>query len=142
MGGAKLNPNGVGKTISQVVGSLGFSYNLSEYQAWFNVGYPDEPPFDGNWQYICASSYGGSDTNQSVPYPVAMGCDMNGGSTGSPWIRNFSGSSGNSNFLNGNYSYQITGDTETIYSPYFGDAAKSLWDKLMAHKYLPMIIKE
>jgi V8-like Glu-specific endopeptidase len=132
MGGVNLNPNGADMTISQVVGNLGFTYNLSEYQAWFNVGYPDDTPFNGKWQYICAASYAYSDINQNEPYPMAMGCDMNGGATGSPWIMNFSGSSGSANYLNGNSSYKAAGEPESIYSPFFGNAAKSLWDTLMS----------
>lgn len=137
MGGVKLNRNGSGKTISEVVGSLGFAYNLSEFQAWFNVGYPDPP----QWQHICVASYAYSDTAQNSPNPLAMGCDMNSGSTGGPWIMSFGGSSGTANFLNGNASYKISGETEAIFSPYFGDAAKSLWDRLMAHNYLPVIVR-
>lgn len=142
MGGVKLNRNSSGKEISEVVGNLGFSFNLSEYQAWFTIGYPDQPPFDGQWQYICAASYAYSDTSQNAPNPIAMGCDMNGGAAGSPWIRVFSGSTGPVNFLNGNSSYQAAGEPEAMYSPYFGSAAKSLFEKLLANNYLPLISKD
>jgi V8-like Glu-specific endopeptidase len=131
MGGAKILPNGDGDTLSEVVGSLGFAFNLPEEQHWFNIGYPSLPPFDGKWQYICAASFAYRDTSPSIgpPLPVGMGCDMTPGSSGGPWIINFSGEAGSVNYLNGNNSYRWE-EPEEMFSPYFGDEAKNLWDQL------------
>lgn len=131
IGGAILDTNSSGKSISQVVGNLGFAYNLSNDQHWFSFGYPSQSPFNGTTQEICSSSFAYTDTNMGIPNPVGVGCSMTPGSSGGPWIRQFSGMAGTSNFLNGNNSYRYTSHPEEMFSPYFGIKAKELWDDLM-----------
>ena len=60
------------------------------------------------------------------PKPVGMGNDLTGGSSGGPWVWRF----GTANYLNGNNSYRRKGNSEEMFSPYFGNHAKSLWDEL------------
>ena len=126
IGGVILEPNASGKTVNEIVGSLGFAYNLNPNQHWFNIGYPVGAPFDGKTMQICAASFARNAPSYTSPMPMAMGCDMTPGSSGGPWIINFSGSPGNTNYINGNTSYRYTGFEEEIYSPYFSDAAKDL----------------
>ena len=128
IGGVILNPNGSSQSVQDVVGSLGFAYNLSSNQHWFNIAYPSDPPFDGKTMQICAGSFARYATNSQTPIPVGMGCDMSKGSSGGAWIINFSGSSGGTNYVNGNNSFRYTSFDQEIYSPYFGDAAKDLLD--------------
>jgi len=59
-----------------------------------------------------------------------MGCDMTRGSSGGPWILDFSGSAGGNNLLNGNNSYRYGSHPEELYSPYFDSDAKGLRDDL------------
>ena len=132
IGGAVLELNNEGKKISEVVGSLGFSANLDNNRHWFNIGYPAAPPFDGTRQQICAAPFAFNDTNMNKPYPVGIGCDMTGGSSGGPWIINFSGEVGAANYLNGNNSYRYSEGPEEMFSPYFGDAAQNLYDELIS----------
>ena len=129
MGGVVLND--YGDTISQVVGNLGFAYNMDDSLHWMNIAYPSAPPFFGSTQQICAGSFAYTDTSMPAPFPVAMGCDMTGGSSGGPWILNFGGSATSQNYLNGNNSYRYGSHPEELYSPYFDSAAKSLWDDLI-----------
>ena len=129
MGGAELKINGDQK-LSQVVGSLGFKYNMGNSLHWLNLAYPSESPFSGTTQQICAGSFAYADTSMPDPSPVAMGCDMTRGSSGGPWVLDFSGTAGNNNFLNGNNSYRYGSRPEELYSPYFGSQAKNLWDEL------------
>jgi hypothetical protein len=98
---------------------------------WMNIAYPSAPPFFGSTQQICAGSFAYTDTSKPAPFPVAMGCDMTGGSSGGPWILNFGGSATSQNYLNGNNSYRYGSHPEELYSPYFDSAAKSLWDDLI-----------
>lgn len=129
MGGVILNLND-GKKISQVVGSLGFAYNMNNNLHWMSIAYPLVVPFDGGSQQICAGSFAYQDTNPpGPPFPVAMGCDMTGGSSGGPWILNFGGSAGGNNLLNGNTSYRY-GRPEEIFSPYFDSFALDFRNKL------------
>jgi hypothetical protein len=145
MGGIILNPNGSGKSVQEIVGSLGFAYNLDPEQHWFNLAYPSVAPFNGNRMQICAASFARLASNPTFPVPVGMGCDMTGGSSGGAWIINFSGSSGSMNYVNGNNSYRYTGFGEEIYSPYFGEAAKDLLDyislntRLRSDIHIPLI---
>ena len=125
MGGIILRKQN-GYKISQVVGWLGFAWNWSDEQHWFLFGYPQGYPFNGKRQQVCASSYAYSDTSSGVPYPTGVGCDQTGGSSGGPWILQFSGNAGATNYLNGVNSYGY--NSLEMYSPYFGDDAKSLWD--------------
>jgi len=131
MAGAELNEWN-NQTISEVVGSLGFAYNLDNGLHWLNMGYPSAPPFDGKTQQICAASFAYADTSMPAPSPVAMGCDMTKGSSGGPWILSFSGQAVGTNFLNGNNSYRYTAHPKELFSPYFGYAAKTLYDELLA----------
>jgi hypothetical protein len=70
-----------------------------------------------------------------------MGCDMTRGSSGGPWIRKFSGVAGSANYLNGNNSYRYTSHPEEMFSPYFGEGAKTLYEQLLGitHNNLPLI---
>lgn len=127
IGGVILKTNGSGKPVEEVVGRLGFAFNLDKVQHWFNFGYPSDPPFDGKTMQICAGSFARNAIGSTAPIPVGMGCDMTGGSSGGPWVINFSGAHGDSNLLNGNNSFRYTVDDEDeIYSPYFGQSALDL----------------
>jgi len=146
IGGVILEPNASDQTVNEVVGSLGFAYNLNPNQHWFNIGYPVKAPFDGKTMQICAASFARNAPSYTSPTPMAMGCDMTPGSSGGPWIINFSGSPGHTNYINGNNSYRYTGLEEEIYSPYFSDAAKDLLaylssdTRLRTNIHLPIII--
>lgn len=129
MGGAVLNDYG-SQRISDEVGNLGFIYNLDNDLHWMNFGYPSSTPFSGQTQQICAGSFAYADTSMPAPSPVAMGCDMTGGSSGGPWIISFSGQAGGTNYLNGNNSYRYTMHPQELFSPYFGTSAKILYDEL------------
>lgn len=141
IGGVVLYPNLSAQSVRDVVGSLGFAYNLNPGQHWFNFGYPTLPPFTGTTMQVCAGSFARNDTSQSFPMPMAMGCDMTPGSSGGPWIINFSGFIGNTNYLNGNNSYHLTGFEDEIYSPYFGDDAKDLLDYISTDTHVSTSIQ-
>ena len=131
MGGAILHTNTAGQKISQVVGWLGFAYNQSRVQHWFDIGYPAASPFTGGLQVICAASHAYNDYSET-PATVGIGCDMTGGCSGGPWILKFSGGAGATNYLNGENSYRYDNHPKELFSPYFDNRAKSLWDALQA----------
>jgi hypothetical protein len=135
MGGVVLNTNSLGWKVSQL-GWLGFAWNWPRDQHWHVIGYPAESPFDGNKMIICASSHSRDDHPCDLPETpdtIGTGCDQTGGSSGGPWIKDFSGNVGASNYLNGNvsYKYVIPSEPEQIFSPYFDDTAYNLWDVLV-----------
>lgn len=127
MGGAVLYPQ-KGRKISQVVGWLGFAWNWNRFQSWVELGYPAANPFNGQrMQQVCAS-YAYSDTRlRCNPKPVGTGSDLTGGSSGGPWVWRF----GTGNYLNGNNSYRYNNRPQEMYSPYFGNAARSLRGSLV-----------
>lgn len=134
MGGAKvyeINYQGNWYKLSQAVGWLGFAWNWPREQHWNGIGYPAADPFDGNRQIVCQASHATDDTYFD-PATIGIGCDQTGGCSGGSWIKDFSPDAGAANYLNGNFSYHYLSEPDAIYSPYFGDAAKTLWDALTA----------
>jgi V8-like Glu-specific endopeptidase len=121
------------KKISQKVGWLGFAYQSggTGYAPfhWFGIGYPQASPFDGLKQVVCASSYAYSDTSFGTPYPVGVGCDQTGGTSGGPWILSF----GSGYYVNGQMSYRYVNPDhpQEMFSPFYGDAAYNLWNAVV-----------
>ena len=133
MAGVCFNKNAKGRKVS-FIGWLGFAWNWPRDQHWHGIGYPAAAPCDGNKQIICASSHSRDDDPCIFdnPYTMGTGCDQTGGCSGGPWIKNFSGQAGASNYLNGHFSYYYPGYTHEIFSPYFDDLAHSLWNALVS----------
>lgn len=128
VGAAKLNKNASGKTITQVVGYLGFAWNQSRNLHWWELGYPAESPFNGNRMITCQSSYAYDSPFGSSPKPMGVGCDMTGGCSGGPWVWKMA----TSNYLNGVNSHRRSGYQYELYSPYFDSNIKTLWDWAVA----------
>jgi len=125
IGGAVLHKQG-GKSISQRVGWLGFAWNWSRQQHWLSMGYPAAAPFNGKRQWINAASFAYNGSVGASPAPVGMGNDLTGGCSGGPWIWKF----GAGNYVNGVNSYRRSSKPKELFSPYFGNAAKALYDTL------------
>jgi V8-like Glu-specific endopeptidase len=115
-----------GRKISQRVGWLGFAWNWSRNQHWLSHGYPAASPFNGRRMQINAASFAYNGSVGASPAPVGMGNDLTGGSSGGPWIWRF----GTGNYVNGVNSYRRRSKPKEMFSPYFGNAAKSLYDSL------------
>lgn len=115
-----------GRTISQRVGWLGFAWNWSRNQHWLSHGYPAGAPFNGRRMQINAASFAYNGNVGASPAPVGTGNDLTGGSSGGPWIWRF----GTGNHVNGVNSYRRSSKSKEMFSPYFGNAAKSLYDTL------------
>lgn len=125
MGGAILYEKN-GRKLHEVVGWLGFAWNWGREKHWHAMGYPAADPFDGQQMIETAASYAYDGNLNCSPQSVAIGCNQTGGSSGGCWIWRF----GKGNYVNGHNSYHLTGRDEEMKSPYFGDAAKSLYDAL------------
>jgi hypothetical protein len=129
------------RTIGQRVGYLGFVADASRQQHWHLHGYPaaardlgSTPPgaqFDGKHHEICASTWAANDQPGTAgdPETIGVGCDKTGGTSGGPWVIDFSGVPGATNLLNGNNSYRYEGgppNSLRLYSPYFTTGAVNL----------------
>jgi V8-like Glu-specific endopeptidase len=121
MGTAILNPLN-GRMLSQVVGWLGFAWNFPRNQVWTSLGYPAEPPFNGLRMYQDTAPYANDGSVPGSPPPFGIGCSMTGGCSGGPFVMGL----GSTNHVNGHNSYRPTSQPLEIYSPYFGDNARSL----------------
>jgi hypothetical protein len=105
-------------SIANITGYLGFCYNCGYDQDFTDLGYPQAPPFDGNYIVVCNSQFGYQESdgnNQGGPNSVSIGCDMTGGSSGGPWIIGFA----SNNYLNGHTDWRYTALPQQMNSPYY-----------------------
>jgi V8-like Glu-specific endopeptidase len=123
-----LNTNAYGQRLVDVVGGQGYAWNQGVGLYAYAFGYPAEPPFNGESLYYC-SNYTWSDP-WSGWANVGIDCDLNGGSSGGPWLAYFDGYFG---YINGVNSYTYSTLPGRMYSPYFGDSAATLYN---AARYL------
>jgi V8-like Glu-specific endopeptidase len=121
MGAAIMNPLN-GRMLSQVVGWLGFAWNFPRNQVWTSLGYPAAPPFNGQRMYQDTAPYANDGSVPGLPHPIGIGCSMTPGCSGGPWALGW----GSTNYVNGHNSYRPNNQPLEIYSPYFGDNARSL----------------
>jgi hypothetical protein len=128
--------------IADVTGFLGFLANAERQQQFSDHGWPvgprnrsQTPPgaqFDGLHHEICDAAFGAKDdpSQNGGALTSVIGCDQTGGTSGGPWIVDFSGVSGNTNLVNGSNSYRYGGpnppENLKLYGPYFSDAAINL----------------
>ena len=115
-----------GNSIRHYTGALGFAWNMPRAQNWKLLGYP-QLIFDGV-RMVYSDSTHWADNANFTPASVGVGSNFKSGSSGGPWILNFAkGQAGQINYMNGTNSY-ISSIADEIYSPYFDDHAKALWD--------------
>jgi hypothetical protein len=136
-----------GVRIGDRIGFLGFAANIARQQHWHLHGYPagarnlaQTPPgaqFDGEHHEICSATFATNDQpgRATDPPTIGVGCDKTGGTSGGPWVVNFSGVGGATNTINGNNSYRYTCGTcppnnLRLYSPYFTTGAINLRNAL------------
>jgi len=100
-----------GKTIGYYTGAMGWVYNGNSSQIqWNQFGYPQAPPFEGNYLYQNNGATGIVNPLGSN-YVVEVGDPQTGGTSGGPWVVGFNPNNGpnvetattpNNNFANGN----------------------------------------
>jgi V8-like Glu-specific endopeptidase len=79
----KLGNNSAGRPVTYYTGSLGRIWNASYVRHEHAVGYPSNLS-SGKFTYICAAETFRNSTNV-----LGMGCNMEHGSSGGPWIVGF-----------------------------------------------------
>ena len=128
--GASCGLNAKGQDFAASTGWLGFAWNWGYGLHYDDFGYPAAAPFNGVRMQRCESSFGHADTRVTGLQEQAIGCDMTGGSSGGPWIWQF----GTGNYVNGENSYKYVSPAEPLemYSPYYGDLAKAVYDAATA----------
>ncbi len=129
IGAAVLARDAEGRGIEDVLGARGIAFDRPRTGNVTALGYPAEPnpgalrlEFDGERLFSCASALG-SDTGPppgNGPVPLAIDCDMAGGSSGGGWIN------GRGDLV-GLVSYGYQGDFNHIYGPFHGAIAEELY---------------
>jgi V8-like Glu-specific endopeptidase len=123
LGAFSVGKNSRRRSLQKNVGALGFAYNVSRIQHWNVVGYPALAPFGGKRQQLCSAAHAVDDAATGLgPDTIGIGCDMTGGSSGSPFIKDL----GRGSYVNGTVSYGYAEQPKAAYSPYFDDTANNL----------------
>lgn len=92
-----------GKSVDNVVGWLGRTWNFGYNQLIVTIGYPGSKNA-GKFSYVCIA-----ETFQNGTDIMEMGCDSGPGHSGGPWIKNFTPNiSGAVNYANNVMSYYYT----------------------------------
>jgi Trypsin-like peptidase domain/RTX calcium-binding nonapeptide repeat (4 copies) len=127
-GAATVARDPAGRGIEDIVGARKIAFGQPRTDPITAFGYPAEPTlfeplFDGERLYSCDSPITGSDTPPGAgPDTVQIDCDMSGGSSGGGWV-DADGA------VVGLTSYGYATDLDHLYGPYFGPAAKDLYEQ-------------
>lgn len=121
-GAFRVLPNSAGALLGDVVPARGIAFNQHPTEALQSFGYPAMPSdkFDGDHMQTCISQ----GTGRVWDGMVAMGCDMEQGSSGGGWI-----------MREGYLTSNVSGGNMRVwpnmaFGPYLGDAAKALYDAI------------
>lgn len=112
-----------GEDLTEAVGSQSIGFNLDRGEYMYAFGYPAARPYDGSdiaWCHgeVVQDTYFGSQDQ-------GMDCNMTGGSSGGPWLIDYSESSGVGT-LNSVNSFGYRGVKDVMWGPYFGEVAQNL----------------
>ena len=109
-----LGRNAANQLVTRYTGWLGLSWNFPAVQHHFTFGYPVNFIDGEQYTYICVAESFWRTTDT-----IGMGCDMEGGSSGGPWILAFTPyEAGALNFVNAVISAGL-GDGANTYGPAF-----------------------
>lgn len=121
-----------GQRLTDVVGGQGLAFNQERGAEMYAFGYPAAPPYDGE-KFIYCNGQTYDDPLGPITGSTAQGmpCDMTGGSSGGPWLREFDEATGlgKQNSLN-SFGYVFL--PGVMFGPYFGDDARDLYEKAQA----------
>ena len=112
-----------GKSLTDVVGGQGVSFNQSRRQQMHSFGYPSASPYDGSKLIYCS---GRAFDDIMMSRDIGLTCDTTGGSSGGPWFLNFNESTGLGT-LNSVNSFKYSFATGWMFGPYFGTDARAVY---------------
>jgi hypothetical protein len=113
-----------GQHLTDVVGGQGIGFNQPRGDLTYAFGYPAAHPYDGTDIAYCYDTvfqdtyYGSQDQG--------MDCNMTGGSSGGPWLADFSTTAG-VGLLSSVNSFGYRGVRDVMWGPYFGSVAQSAY---------------
>ncbi|TMR91266.1 trypsin-like serine protease [Nonomuraea basaltis] len=113
-----------GKHVADVVGTQEIAFNAPRGGQAFGFGYPADPPYNGDHLVYCRGRL--TDDPHGETRDQGLGCDMTAGSSGGPWMTTFDATTGKGTITSLS-SFKYSDDPRTMYGPYLGDAAKTLF---------------
>ena len=121
-GALVVAPDSAGQALGDVIPTRGIAFNQHPTEALQSFGYPAMPStkFDGEHLQTCVSQ----GTGRIWDGMVAMGCDMEQGSSGGGWV-----------MREGYITSNVSGGNMRVwpnmaFGPYLGNAAKTLYDSV------------
>lgn len=113
-----------GRTLTDVVGAQGVSFNGEYNLDMYSFGYPAADPYDGTTLIYCSATSG---TDFLLTDDHMLACDMTGGSSGGPWFVDFDETTGTGQQASVN-SFGYVFLPGYMFGPYFGDVVEDLYD--------------
>ncbi|MBT2454031.1 serine protease [Streptomyces sp. ISL-86] len=114
-----------GQKLSQVVGAQGILFNGGYNKQMYSFGFPAASPYDGTKLVYCSGNTG---KDFLLTKDHSLACNMTGGSSGGPWLQDFSETTGLGTQVSVNsFGYNFL--PNRMYGPYFGNEAKAAYDK-------------
>ncbi|GAA4626444.1 hypothetical protein GCM10023196_034720 [Actinoallomurus vinaceus] len=114
-----------GRRLTSVVGGQGIAFNQSRHRPMHAFGYPAEAPYDGSKLTYCS---GTPKDDPGKTHDLGLTCNMTSGSSGGPWFLSFDEKTGVGTQTSVN-SFKYDAMPNVMFGPYFGTAAKALYDK-------------
>ncbi|WP_188194587.1 trypsin-like serine peptidase [Nonomuraea sp. SYSU D8015] len=112
-----------GATLVDVVGGQGVAFNQRRRQQMYAFGYPAAAPYDGSKLVYCS---GRAFDDYLLSNDLGLTCNMTGGSSGGPWMLNFSESTGLGT-VNSVNSFKYNFAPNWMFGPYFGNEAQAVY---------------
>ncbi|MGI5283157.1 trypsin-like serine peptidase [Nonomuraea polychroma] len=112
-----------GKALVDVVGGQGVAFNQPRRQQMYAFGYPAAAPYDGSKLVYCS---GRTFNDFLMSDDLGLTCNMTGGSSGGPWMRGFSESTGLGT-INSVNSFKYNFAPNWMFGPYFGNEAQAVY---------------
>lgn len=113
-----------GRSLTDVVGGQGVSFNQARRRQMHSFGYPAAAPYDGSKLVYCA---GRAFDDFLMSRDIGLNCNMTGGSSGGPWFLDFNESTGLGT-LNSVNSFKYAFATGWMFGPYFGTEARAVYE--------------
>ncbi|WP_066364810.1 trypsin-like serine peptidase [Herbidospora mongoliensis] len=119
----------LGRHVNDAAGAMEIGFGVKRGQQTHGFGYPADPPYDGERLMYCAGS--AKPDPHSQTHDQGLRCDLTAGASGGPWLSGFDAATGRGTVTSVS-SFKYSDDNSMMYGPYFGSAAKQVFD--MAEK--------
>ncbi|ACZ84951.1 trypsin-like serine peptidase [Streptosporangium roseum] len=113
-----------GRSLTDVVGGQGVSFNRARRQQMHSFGYPAAAPYGGSKLVYCA---GRAFDDFLMSRDIGLNCNMTGGSSGGPWFTDFDEGTGLGT-LNSVNSFKYGFAAGWMFGPYFGTEAQAVYE--------------